>query len=107
MSGGRPGGRARDAWDDGAVGRPGGPGQGGRARESGLGEEDVSRHPDDDGESIASLRVGMRVYHLQFGYGRVEGVEGSGERQKASVRFSGWGIKKLMTRYANLRLVSS
>ena len=32
--------------------------------------------------------------------------EGRGEKQKATVRFSGWGRMKLMTRYANLQRVA-
>jgi len=70
-----------------------------------LGEEDISDVPDDD-EAPGGLAVGMKVYHAQFGYGEVEGIEGAGDRQKATVRFAGWGRKKLMTRYANLQRVA-
>jgi DNA helicase II / ATP-dependent DNA helicase PcrA len=79
------------------------------ARRTSLGDEDISRHPDDDApsrEPASSLRVGMRVYHEQFGYGEIEDLQGSGEKQKASVRFPGWGVRKLMTRYANLQRVA-
>ncbi|HET6372582.1 MAG TPA: UvrD-helicase domain-containing protein [Candidatus Polarisedimenticolia bacterium] len=75
--------------------------------ETSLGDEDVSVHPDDDAPAASvSLRAGMRVYHKQFGYGEVETIEGSGEKQKATVRFSGWGRKKLMTHYAKLQRVT-
>jgi DNA helicase-2/ATP-dependent DNA helicase PcrA len=73
-----------------------------------LGDEDISVHPDDDGEAGAGacsgLTIGMKVYHLKFGYGEVEHIEGSGEKQKATVRFSGWGRMKLMTAYAKLQV---
>ncbi|HKY32676.1 MAG TPA: UvrD-helicase domain-containing protein [Candidatus Polarisedimenticolia bacterium] len=78
-----------------------------RSASASLGDEDVSRHPDEEeGEPASALRAGMRVYHERFGYGEVEGVEGSGEKQKASVRFPGWGVKKLMTHYARLQRVA-
>ncbi|MGH9867370.1 MAG: ATP-dependent helicase [Candidatus Polarisedimenticolia bacterium] len=71
-----------------------------------LGDEDVSAHPSDDEGGQASLRVGMRVYHDQFGYGEVERLEGIGQKQKASIRFPGWGLKKLMTHYARLQRIA-
>ncbi len=74
-------------------------------REPDLGDEDVSDVPDDD-DAPGGLSVGMKVFHAQFGYGEVEGIEGSGDKQKATVRFAGWGRKKLMTRYANLQRVA-
>ena len=76
----------------------------GRRGEPGLGDEDLSEHPDDD-EPSSGLRVGMKVYHDQFGYGQVETLEGNGEKQKAVIRFSGMGRKKLMTHYARLERV--
>jgi DNA helicase-2/ATP-dependent DNA helicase PcrA len=74
-----------------------------------LGDEDISAAPDDDDGATtpgAGLRVGMKVFHVKFGYGEVEGLDGLGEKQKATVRFSGWGRMKLMTRYANLQRVA-
>jgi DNA helicase-2/ATP-dependent DNA helicase PcrA len=90
----------RAGWGGGSAAGP---------RRPSLGDEDVSEHPDEEEASAAgaaALRVGMRVYHERFGYGEVEDLEGSGEKQKASVRFPGWGVKKLMTRYARLQRVA-
>jgi len=69
-----------------------------------LGDEDISATPDDDAvRTNAGLRVGMKVYHIKFGYGEIESLEGAGDKQKATVRFSGFGRMKLMTQYANLQ----
>ena len=48
----------------------------------------------------------MRVFHATFGYGKVEGIEGSGEKEKATIRFSACGRMKLMTHYARLERVA-
>jgi len=79
--------------------------RGGRGAASRLGEEDVYEDVEAEPGAADDLRVGMRVFHDRFGYGEVEGVEGAGEKQKATVRFSGVGRRKLMTRYANLQRV--
>jgi len=54
-------------------------------------------YDDEDG-----LRVGRRVRHPVFGVGTVQRVEGSGDRQKASVHFRSVGIKKLVVKFAGL-----
>jgi DNA helicase-2/ATP-dependent DNA helicase PcrA len=81
----------------------------GRGREISLGEEDVSRHDDDDGGSDgegagATFRVGARVRHDQFGLGEVLLVEPADEGQKITVRFGG-RTRKLLTRFARLTTV--
>ena len=87
------------------------PGAARSPRETALGDEDISVHPEEEAAEIehaaASLRVGMKVFHSVFGYGEVERLEGDGEKQKATVKFSGWGRKKLMTHYANLQRAGS
>jgi DNA helicase-2/ATP-dependent DNA helicase PcrA len=81
------------------------------SRETALGDEDISVHPEEEageiGHRAASLKIGMKVFHSVFGYGEVERLEGDGEKQKATVKFSGWGRKKLMTHYANLQRAGS
>ena len=71
-----------------------------------LGDEDVAEPRDDEGNdaprAATTLRRGMKVFHDRFGYGEVESVEGAGEKQKATVRFSTWGRKTLMTHIARL-----
>ena len=79
----------------------------GRA-EVALGDEDISVHPDEEGDAGAGgLSIGMKVYHLKFGYGKIEHLEGAGDKQKATVLFSGWGRMKLMTQYAKLQRIGS
>ncbi len=49
-----------------------------------------------------TLRIGSRVRHASFGVGIVQRLEGSGENQKATVRFRSVGSKKLMLKFAGL-----
>ncbi len=49
------------------------------------------------------LRVGANVRHAQFGIGKVERLEGSGEGQKATVNFNAVGRKKLVLKFAGLQ----
>jgi DNA helicase-2/ATP-dependent DNA helicase PcrA len=51
------------------------------------------------------LRPGHRVRHPRFGYGTVLRREGAGETVKLTVSFAGFGVKKLMERYAELEQV--
>ena len=48
--------------------------------------------------------VGMRVRHPKYGVGTILEVEGEGEDRKLTVSFQDYGAKKLVERYANLRL---
>lgn len=50
----------------------------------------------------SQLRAGSRVRHAKYGYGTVLRREGQGENTKLTVNFSGFGVKKLMERYADL-----
>ncbi|MBN1826776.1 MAG: UvrD-helicase domain-containing protein [Candidatus Eisenbacteria bacterium] len=61
--------------------------------------------PDYENESQeASVLVpGERIRHGVWGIGRVEGVEGSGEKTKITVRFDAGFTKKIMVRYASIR----
>jgi len=61
---------------------------------------------DDNGSQLdAELRIGSVVEHPQFGRGRVEGVDGRGDKTALTVRFERAGRKKLMLKFANLRVV--
>ncbi len=51
------------------------------------------------------LSVGCHIEHERFGYGEVTAVEGTGERTKATVKFSNAGTKQLLLKYARFRLV--
>jgi len=80
-------------------------------QETALGDEDITQGRDDDageaGPGETRLRRGMKVFHERFGYGEVMSVDGTGEKQTATVRFSTWGRKTLMTRIARLERISS
>ena len=50
------------------------------------------------------LEVGLEVEHSRFGTGIVEALEGAGSDQKAAINFKGFGIKKLLLRFAKLKV---
>ena len=56
-------------------------------------------------DALDELRVGMKVLHGKYGRGTILGREGGGERLKLTVSFPGFGRKKLMARYAGLRIL--
>ncbi|WBL23279.1 ATP-dependent helicase [Zunongwangia sp. HRR-M8] len=52
------------------------------------------------------LEVGNEVEHMRFGKGKVLGIEGVGQDKKAEINFENGGIKKLLLRFAKLKLLS-
>ncbi len=64
-------------------------------------------HPDYENESQEpiDLHVGVRVVHEAFGEGRIVSLSGKGDNARASVAFDGVGLKQLLIKYANLRVV--
>jgi DNA helicase-2/ATP-dependent DNA helicase PcrA len=54
---------------------------------------------------VSGLSAGMRVQHQRFGYGEVSSMEGEGENRKANIVFDNFGEKKLILRFAKLRIV--
>ncbi len=57
---------------------------------------------EDEDQSAAGVRTGMRVRHRQFGVGTVVAVENHGDDFKVTVKFTAAGTKKLLASYANL-----
>ena len=55
--------------------------------------------------AIARFALGSRVRHPKFGYGTVLRCEGKGEETRLTVSFSGFGLKKLVAKYADLEPV--
>ncbi|MCZ6777565.1 MAG: UvrD-helicase domain-containing protein [Acidobacteria bacterium] len=55
--------------------------------------------------STGGFPPGARVEHPMFGQGQVETAEGSGERLKLTIRFSGYGRKKILPHFAALRRI--
>jgi DNA helicase-2/ATP-dependent DNA helicase PcrA len=67
-----------------------------------------SQLPDDDpgpGGDNESLSIGAHVVHPTFGRGIVRRREGRGDGAKAWVNFERGGIKLLVLKFANLRLI--
>ncbi len=56
-------------------------------------------------EGIGEIVPGVRVEHQQFGEGKVISMEGAGDNAKAVVFFRSVGQKKLVLKFARLRIV--
>jgi len=56
---------------------------------------------------MPDVRVDMLVEHNRFGRGKVVALEGNGSDQKATIAFQGTGEKKLLLRFAKLKILSS
>jgi DNA helicase II / ATP-dependent DNA helicase PcrA len=54
------------------------------------------------GKASTNPLIGQRVRHATYGAGTIIDVEEDGEDRKFTVRFSDYGTKKLIERYANL-----
>ncbi len=60
-----------------------------------------------EGPTMRLIKVGQMVEHPDWGKGRVEASEGSGQGTKLTVRFFETGsVKKLLMKYAPLKVVS-
>ena len=57
---------------------------------------------ENEDQSSAEVRLGMRVRHAQFGVGTVTAVEEHNDDVKVTVRFVSVGVKKLLAKYAKL-----
>ena len=60
---------------------------------------------DDYDQDRRSLRVGSRVTHQIFGMGKIQQITGTGDTQRVTIAFEKVGIKQLLTKFANLKLV--
>ena len=56
-------------------------------------------------ELNGKLQKGMHVEHSRFGRGQVLNLEGAGQDQKAEIQFQTGGIKKLLLRFAKLKIL--
>jgi len=52
------------------------------------------------------LEAGNEVEHMRFGKGKVLSIDGVGQDKKAEIDFENGGIKKLLLRFAKLKLLS-
>ena len=51
------------------------------------------------------LSVGTLVEHVRFGKGRIMKIEGVGADTKAEINFTNGGLKKLLLRFAKLKVL--
>ena len=56
-------------------------------------------------DSPLLFKEGMRIEHERFGEGRILSMEGSGVEKRAIVLFDSCGEKKLLLKYARIRIV--
>lgn len=54
---------------------------------------------------MPNLTEGCQVDHMRFGRGKVLKIEGIGQDQKAEIHFEQGGVKKLLLRFAKLRML--
>lgn len=55
---------------------------------------------------VIALEPGNVVEHTRFGKGKVLGIEGVGQDKKAEIDFDQGGLKKLLLRFAKLKVIS-
>jgi DNA helicase-2/ATP-dependent DNA helicase PcrA len=61
---------------------------------------------DDQSVTAGDFQVGVKVFHEKFGKGKIIAKEGGQEKTKVTVFFQQAGQKKLLLRFAKLRIVS-
>lgn len=62
-------------------------------------------YEDDFNQERRSIRVGSRVIHEMFGEGKILQISGNGDMTKLTIDFEEAGIKNLLLKFANLKLV--
>jgi DNA helicase-2/ATP-dependent DNA helicase PcrA len=72
-----------------------------KLRNNNLPEPDPNFEPGD----ISGLKAGDKVAHQRFGNGTVTEVEGDADNRKATVLFEGLGEKKLVLKFAKMRII--
>ena len=58
-----------------------------------------------DNDLLQKLLPGVQVEHMRFGIGEVLNIEGVGQDKKAEIKFKQGGIKKLLLRFAKLKIL--
>ncbi len=56
------------------------------------------------GDDVSGLQVGMQIDHQKFGTGKVISIEGAGDNRIATVFFNGIGNKRIMLKYAKVKV---
>ncbi|HTN79002.1 MAG TPA: 3'-5' exonuclease, partial [Acidimicrobiales bacterium] len=65
----------------------------------------AGERPATTGAERLGLRIGDDVRHAKFGDGVILGIEGSGDKAEAIVRFSGFGEKRLLLSWSPLERI--
>lgn len=76
-----------------------------RRKKANFDEYYQGSYDDDFDQDRRSLRVGSRVNHELFGIGKITQIHGAGDTQKVVINFEGHGIKQLLVKFANLKLI--
>lgn len=56
-------------------------------------------------DSSDKMESGMKVQHIQFGHGDITEISGEGEKRIATIDFGNNQVKKIMLKYAKLKIV--
>ncbi len=59
-----------------------------------------------DNKPITPVKIGNRVEHSRFGQGKIINMEGNGSNKKAVILFDNYGQKKLLLKFAKLKILS-
>ena len=62
--------------------------------------------PSPNSAPAVKLEAGDEVEHMRFGKGKVLSIDGVGQDKKAEINFENGGIKKLLLRFAKLKVLS-
>lgn len=57
------------------------------------------------GDPVSSFKAGMEVMHARFGKGTIVAIDGNDTNKTATIRFEGEGEKKLLLKFAKLKIV--
>ena len=64
------------------------------------------KSPDKNFDPVsADLHKGMIVEHVRFGKGKILKIEGVGADTRAEIDFENGGLKKLLLRFAKLKVI--
>jgi DNA helicase-2/ATP-dependent DNA helicase PcrA len=63
----------------------------------------VSR-PSAPRSSTGTARTGNTVHHPKYGRGQILRREGEGEDAKLTISFPGYGLKKIVAKYAGIKI---
>ncbi len=66
---------------------------------------DYTPPPDFKPQDTKGLQTGMEVEHQRFGPGKVVEIEGNNDNRLATIQFASVGSKRIMLKYAKLRIV--